>query len=197
MKKRKLKISLVEFLQNGNFGPFIPRQDCSPEDVIAILGKPSAIEVHAMGKEFAPYTTGDASLFPVIVCYGSIEFHFDSPSTLYTIHSDTPFDGVPIGGSLKLLDSALLRFGRTMSEFLHLAKERGITILNEPVKTPHWSAWEIKTNGGITLHFENDDPEEASNAKAPLRAFSWRPGPKNQSTVQPDIQPDPDGSAAT
>jgi len=190
-----LKISLFEFLQHGNFGSFIPRQDCSPEELIAILGKPHAIEAHAMGKEFTPYTPGDASLFPVIVCYGSIEFHFDSPSTLSTIHADAPGDGVPIGGPLQLMDSALLRFGRTMGGFLQLAKERGITVSGEPVQTPYGSAWEIQTKGGITLHFEHDDPDEASHAKAPLRAFFWRPSRKNQSNGQP-MQMNPDDFAA-
>jgi len=178
MKKRKLEISLFEFLQHGNFGSFMPRQDCSPEEVIALLGKPQAIEAHARGKEFTPYTPGDASLFPVIVCYGTIEFHFDSPATLSAIHADAPGDGVPVGGPLQLMDSALLRFGRTMGEFLRLAQERGITLLGEPAKSPHWFAWEIQTKGGVTLHFEHDDPEEASHAKAPLRAFFWQPGRK-------------------
>jgi hypothetical protein len=56
-----------------------------------------------------------------------------------------------------------------------LAKGHGLPILGEPAKQPHWSAWQIKTNGHITLHFENDDSEEMSYSKAVLRAFFWQP----------------------
>ncbi len=171
MKSRKPRISLFEFLKTGRFGPFTPRRDCSPEQVIAEFGQPDRIEVCATGRAGAPYTAGDPGCFPVIVSYGVVEFHFDSPSTLYALFSDTFFSGLPVGGPLKLTDAALLRYGRTMEDFLSLAKARGLAI---PSRTPYCQpyAWKVKTAGGIELHFEHDDPD-ASDSHPTLRAFGW------------------------
>lgn len=171
MKSRKTRISLFEFLETGRFGPFTPRRDCSPEEVIAEFGKPDRIEVCATGRAGEHYRAGDPGCFPVIVSYGVVEFHFDSPSTMYALFSDTFFSGLPVGGPLKLTDAALLRYGRTMEDFMALAKARGLAIpSSQPHCPPH--AWKVMTGGGIELHFEHDDPE-AAGSRPTLRAFSW------------------------
>ena len=171
MKVRKQRISLLEFLKSGHFGPFLPRRDYSPEDVIAIFGRPDSIEVCGTGKAGEPYEAGHAECFPVIVSYGHIEFHFDSPSTLHSLYADTFFSGCPVGGRLKLTEAALLRHGRAMDDFMRLAKARGLPIRSvAPYAEPH--AWLVGTGNGIQLHFEHDDPE-APGSQATLRAFYW------------------------
>ena len=171
MKVQKQRVSLLEFLRSGYFGSFLPRRDCSPEDIIAIFGKPGRIEVCAPGKEGEPYEEGRAECFPVVVSYGHIEFHFDSPSTLFALYADTFFSGCPVGGRLKLTDTALLRHGRAMDDFMVLAKARGLSIQSvEPYAEPY--AWLVDTGNGIRLHFEHDDPA-APGSKATLRAFYW------------------------
>ncbi|MET1076918.1 MAG: hypothetical protein ABWY06_02750 [Pseudomonas sp.] len=171
MNRRKTRISLFEFLQCGNFGAFVPRRNCSPDALISILGKPDEIEVCAMGKAGERYVVGDASCFPLILSYGLIEFHFDSPTTLYTLFSDRFHSGLPVGGSLKLIDTALLRYNRTLDDFLELARARGLSIQSiTPVASPY--ALEVRTAAGTRLHFEHDDPDQ-EGSQATLRAFYW------------------------
>lgn len=171
MKKRKTRISLFEFLQSGHFGAFVPRRDCSPEALIAILGKPDSVEVCAMGRYGETYVVGDASCFPLILSYGVVEFHFDAPTTLYTLFADRFHAGLPVGGSLKLIDTALLRYGRTLDDFLTLARARGLAIQSTtPVASPY--ALEVRTTAGTRLHFEHHDPDQPGS-QATLRAFFW------------------------
>jgi hypothetical protein len=171
MKFRKQTISLFEFLKDGNFGSFIPRRDCSPEDVIAVLGEPDGIEVCATGKIGTPYTKGDATNFPVIVGYGDIEFHFDSPATMLLVFSDTFFSGIPTGGPLRLTDAALLSYRRAIEDFMSLAKSRGLVIKSVEADASH-EVCKVRTSGNIELHFEHDVPDNM-NSKASLRAFYW------------------------
>lgn len=171
MKKRKARISLFEFLQSGHFGAFVPRRNCSPETLIAILGKPDSVEVCARGKAGDKYRVGDANYFPLIVSYGVIEFHFDAPTTLCTLFADRFHAGLPVGGSLKLIDAALLRHKRTLDDFLLLARARGLSIRSiTPVASPY--AVELRAGADILLHFEHDDPDQPGS-QATLRAFCW------------------------
>lgn len=171
MKNKKLRISLFEFLQTGRFGPFVPQRDCSPEIVIAIFGKPDSIETYGPIGAGATYRSGDDRCFPIILVYGVIEFHFDAPSKMCTLFSDCFFTGCPVGGSLKLTDTALLHYKKPLKEFLALAKSRGLKIQSVIPRDQTQSA-EVTTSSGIALHFEHDDATQAGS-QATLRAFFW------------------------
>lgn len=171
MKNKKLRISLFEFLQTGRFGPFAPKRDCSPEIVMAIFGDPDRIETYGPIGAGATCCAGDERCFPIILAYGVMEFHFDAPSRMYTLFSDCFFTGCPVGGPLKLTDTALLHYKKPLKEFLALAKSRGLKI-QSVIPCDQTQSAEVTTSGGIALHFEHDDATQAGS-QATLRAFFW------------------------
>ena len=170
MKRRKQRVSLPGFLRDGRFGPFTPRRECTPEEVMAQFGRPDGIEVHGPLGLCAAYEPGNAGCFPLIVAYGTIEFHFDTPTTLATLFCDRFAKGRPLGGPLKLLGTALLAQERPLSGFLALAQAHGLGI-HSTVPDPPWSV-QVVMDSGICLHFEHDDPDQPASVPT-LRAFSW------------------------
>ena len=175
MKTRKPKISLFDFLATGRFGAFTPRRDCTPEDVMAVFGRPHELDTPSNPAPVSPYTPGDPACFPLVVSYGEIEFHFESPGCLVTLFADR-FCGrrhEPWGGSLVLTDAALLRALRPLEDFQRLARARGLVVLSvKPHAAPF--AFLVTTAGGIEVGFEHDDPD-APNSRPVLRWFSWSP----------------------
>lgn len=173
MKRKKLRVSLLDFLTTGRFGPLVPCRDISPEKLIAVLGASGPIEVCAHGTVDYRYRVGDPACFPVIVPYGSVEFHFDSPSTLNCIFHDNPFAKKPFGNAgMALSDVALLKYGRPIGEFLSLCKSIGLMVGSaKPYSQPYGLV--IKTVGSVDVGFEVDDPED-QNEEATLRWFSLK-----------------------
>ena len=174
MKRKKLRISLLDFLTTGRFGPFVPCRDISPEELIEVLGVSDPIEVYADGRVDNIYKVGDPACFPVIVPYGDVEFHFDSPSTLNCIFYDNPFAKEPSGNAgMALSDAALLKYRRPIGEFLNLCKSVGLVVgPTKPYSQPY--GFVIKTAGGVDVGFEVDDPLD-QNEEATLRWFSLKP----------------------
>ncbi|WP_370679105.1 hypothetical protein [Comamonas sp. GB3 AK4-5] len=170
MKKRKQRISLLAFLQTGRLGALQPCRDLSPEALAAMLGPPDEVET----QDGVPYAVESTSCFPVIACYGSLEFHFDSGRTLYCVFSDNPWVGQPYGGrQIRFADSALLRYGRPMAEFLRLAQGQGLPV--QPCARPGLLPYAhvLRTAGGVELGFEVDDPDDRSEQPT-LRWWSWQ-----------------------
>ena len=174
MKRKKLRVSLLDFLATGKFGHFVPCRDISPEKLIEVLGASDPIEVCADGRADDLYKAGDPACFPVIVPYGSIEFHFDSPSTLNCIFYDNPFAKNPSGNAgMALSDTALLKYRRPIREFLDLCESIGLEVgPTRPYLQPY--SLVIKTAGGVEVGFEVDDPQ-GQNEEATLRWFSLKP----------------------
>lgn len=61
MKRKKLRVSLLDFLATGRFGPFVPCRDISPEELIEILGVSDPIEWALRGRPSIPQTPERAS----------------------------------------------------------------------------------------------------------------------------------------
>ena len=118
----------------------------------------------------ASYEPGNAGCFPLIVAYGSIEFHFDTPTTLATLFCDRFTKGHPWGGSLKLVETACLAQERPLPGFFALAMAHGLG-MRSVVENPPWSV-QVTMDSGIGLHFEHDDPDRPASVPT-LRAFSW------------------------
>jgi hypothetical protein len=172
VKRKKQRISLGEFLQTGRLGRLAPVRNFSLEALTAILGRPDCVET----RDGIPYEAESPDCFPVIACYGTLEFHFDSGQTLYCIFCDAFVSRVPCGGlQIRFTDAALLRHGRSMSDFLHDAQARRLPVQQEcrPGLLPY--ARVLTTSGGVELGFEVDDPEDAGEMPT-LRWFSWTAG---------------------
>lgn len=137
---------------------------------MAQFGRPDGIEVHGPLGLHAAYEPGNAGCFPLIVAYGTIEFHFDTPTTLATLFCDRFAKGRPLGGPLKLVDTALLAQERPLPRFLALAQEHGLGI-RSTVSDPPWSV-QVVMDSGICLHFEHDEPGRLASEPT-LRAFFW------------------------
>lgn len=159
MKRRKLRVCLLEFLTTGRFGPFSPCREASPESLIEVLGVADSIDVCAYGKVDHTYKAGDPACFPVIVHYGTVEFHFDSPSTLFCIMYDNPFKGGPTGNAgITFSDVALLKYRRPMREFFDLCKGNALEVsAARPYSEPYGLV--VRTVGGVDVGFEVDDAE--------------------------------------
>ncbi|MEX8194940.1 hypothetical protein [Comamonas guangdongensis] len=172
MKRKKQRISLFEFLKTGHLGSFAPCRNLSLAALTAIFGRPDCVET----RDGIPYEVESPECFPVIACYGTLEFHFDSGKTLYCIFCDAFVSGAPSGGlQIRFSDAALLRRGRAMSDFLAHARARGLSVQPEcrPGLLPY--ARVLTTSGGVELGFEVDDPEDTSEMPT-LRWFSWMAG---------------------
>lgn len=174
MKRKKLRVSLLDFLTTGRFGPFVSRRNISPEELMEVLGVSDPIEVCTYGRAGDIYRAGDPACFPVIVPYGSFEFHFDSPPTLECIFFDNPFAKQPSGNAgMALSDAALFKYRRPIGEFLNLCGSIGLMVSpTRPCSEPYGLV--IKTVGGVEVGFEVDDPQDR-NEEATLRWFSLKP----------------------
>jgi hypothetical protein len=165
MRQKKQRVSLLAFLQTGQFGPLLPRRDLPLQALTALLGQPDVLET----RDGVDYAEDDPACFPVIASYGSVEFHFDTSQTLYCVFADAPGAGLPFSGrQLRFIDSALLRFGRPMAEFVRLARVRGQAV--QPCERPGLLPYAqvLGTAGGVELGFEVDDPD-AHSEKPTLR----------------------------
>ena len=172
MKRKKQRISLGEFLQTGRLGRLAPERNFSLEALTAILGRPDCVET----RDGIPYEAESPECFPVIACYRTLEFHFDSGKTLYCIFCDAFVSGVPYGGlRVRFTDTAWLRYGRSMNDFLAHARARGLSVQQEcrPGLLPY--ARVLTASCGVELGFEVDYPEDESE-KPTLRWFSWMAG---------------------
>jgi hypothetical protein len=170
MNKKKLRVSLGHFLRTGKFGPFIPRRDIALEELTGILGASNPVEVCAVGSIDHVYKVGSPDCFPLIVPYGTVEFHFDSPSSLLCIYYDNPFLKTPSGNAgMAFTDVALLRYGRPLGAFRNLCRSNGLVLGSAiPYASPY--GFFVKTVGGVNVGFEVDDPED-ENEEATLRWF--------------------------
>jgi hypothetical protein len=171
--RRMTPISLIAFLQSGAFGPYVPVAGASPEAVFAALGP--ADQVYNPNDPDRPYVPGDADCFPLIVAYGDVEFHFESPASLVTVFVDSfsgP-NGAACGGPLTLTEAGLLCAETPMPRFLDAAPQHGIAIRSVRPHAPPY-AFVVTTEGGVEVGFEHDDPDEPGSV-AGLKWFCWTP----------------------